>query len=38
MLCEFPDLGRRIGRAAGETVESLCSETGFRRFVDFYLR
>jgi glycosyltransferase involved in cell wall biosynthesis len=38
MLRESPDRGRRIGRAARATVESLCSETGFRRFADFYLR
>ena len=38
MLRESPDRRERIGRAARETVESICSERSFQRFVEFYLR
>jgi glycosyltransferase involved in cell wall biosynthesis len=37
-LSDDPELRKRIGQAARQTVVSLCSEQGFAPFIDFYLQ
>jgi glycosyltransferase involved in cell wall biosynthesis len=37
-LRDAPELRKRIGQAARQTVVSICSEHGFAPFVDFYLQ
>lgn len=37
-LRDSPELRRAIGIKARQTILDLCSRTGFRRFLDFYLR
>jgi glycosyltransferase involved in cell wall biosynthesis len=37
-LRDAPELRKRIGQAARQTVVSLCSEQGFAPFIDFYLQ